>query len=134
MDKQQIQDLCDAAKKAAQNAHAPYSHFPVGAALLTEEGEVYMGCNVESSSYGLTICAERNAIASAVVRGEKNFKALAIYSKVGAAPCGACRQVIWDICHDIDIYAIDNTGKIIEFTSSELLPKPFDESQLNQED
>lgn len=134
MDKQKIQNLCDAAKKAAKNAHAPYSHFPVGAALLTEGDKVYEGCNVESSSYGLTICAERNAIASAVVKGEKGFKALAIYSNVGAGPCGACRQVIWDICGDIEIYSIDKTGKILEFSSSELLPKPFDQSQLKIEE
>lgn len=133
MDKQKIQELCNSAKKAAENAHAPYSHFPVGAALLTTDEKIYEGCNVESSSYGLTICAERNAIASAVVKGEKEFKAMAIYSNVGAGPCGACRQVIWDICGDIELFSIDKKGKILEFTSSELLPKPFDESQLKIE-
>ncbi len=133
MDKQIIKDLCNQAVQAAKNAHAPYSDFPVGAALLTEAGKTYHGCNVESSSYGLTICAERNAIASAVVQGEKKFKAMAIYSNVGAAPCGACRQVIWDICGDIDIYSIDNKGKVLVYTSAELLPKPFDESQLKRD-
>ncbi|MFP4548737.1 MAG: cytidine deaminase [Fidelibacterota bacterium] len=133
MDKQIIKDLCNQAVQAAKNAHAPYSDFPVGAALLTEAGKTYHGCNVESSSYGLTICAERNAIASAVVQGEKKFKAMAIYSNIGAAPCGACRQVIWDICGDIDIYSIDNKGKVLVYTSAELLPKPFDESQLKRD-
>ncbi len=132
MDKQLIKDLCRQAKEAAKNAYAPYSHFPVGAALLTDQGKTYHGCNVESSSYGLTICAERNAIASAVVQGEKKFKAMAIYSNVGAAPCGACRQVIWDICGDIEIYSIDNKEKVLVYTSAELLPKPFDESQLKR--
>lgn len=132
MDKQQIENLCKEAEQAAQNAYAPYSHFPVGAALLTEDGKIYHGCNVESSSYGLTICAERNAIASAVVKGEKKFKALAIFSNVGAAPCGACRQVIWDICGDIAIYSIDNKNNILTYTSSELLPRPFDETQLRE--
>lgn len=133
MDKQAIKELCSQAEKAAKNAYAPYSHFPVGAALLTDDDKTYHGCNVESSSYGLTICAERNAIASAVVQGEKKFKAMAIYSNVGAAPCGACRQVIWDICGDIDIYSIDNKGKVLVYTSTELLPKPFDETQLKRD-
>ncbi len=134
MDKQTIQKLCESAKQAAKNAYAPYSHFPVGAALMTKDGKVFLGCNVESSSYGLTICAERNAIASAIVQGEKEFVAMAIYSNVGAGPCGACRQVIWDICRDIDLFSIDKNGEILEFTSAELLPKPFDESQLGSTD
>ncbi len=132
MDKQLIQNLCNEAKKASQNAHAPYSNFHVGAALIAKDGKVYHGCNVESSSYGLTICAERNAIASAVVHGEKEFQALAIYSSVGAAPCGACRQVIWDICRDIPIYSIDKNGEIATYTSAEILPIPFDETKLEE--
>jgi len=133
MDKKTIQKLCDIAKQAADNAHAPYSNFPVGAALLTKKGKLYQGCNVESSSYGLTICAERNAIASAIVQGEKEFVAMAIYSNVGAGPCGACRQVIWDICGNIKLFSIDRENNILEFTSAELLPKPFDESQLRSD-
>ncbi len=134
MDKKKIKKLCEVAENASHNAHAPYSDFPVGAALLATDETIYEGCNVESSSYGLTICAERNAIASAVVKGEKDFKALAIFSKVGAAPCGACRQVIWDICGNIDIYSIDDAGKVTTYTSAELLPRPFDETQLKSEE
>lgn len=133
MEKQAILNLCDSARKASQNAYAPFSHFPVGAALLAKDGRVYQGCNVESSSYGLTICAERNAIAAAVVQGEKDFEAMAIYSNVGAAPCGACRQVIWDICRNIKLFSIDKKGEILEYTSTELLPKPFDDSQLGSD-
>lgn len=132
MDKHSIQNLCNEAKKAAKNAYAPYSKFHVGAALLAKDEKIYYGCNVESSSYGLTICAERNAIAAAVVAGEKEFKALAIYSTVGAAPCGACRQVIWDICQDIPIYSIDKNGEIATYTSAEILPLPFDENKLKE--
>ncbi|MBN2280983.1 MAG: cytidine deaminase [Candidatus Marinimicrobia bacterium] len=132
MDKQSIQNLCKEAEKASQNAHAPYSNFHVGAALLAKNHKIYHGCNVESSSYGLTICAERNAIAAAVVHGETEFEALAVYSSVGAAPCGACRQVIWDICHNIPVYVIDDKGHIRTYTSAEILPVPFDENKLKE--
>lgn len=119
-----------AARQAAQNAHTPYSHYSVGAALLAENGKIYQGCNVESSSYGLTVCAERNAIAAALVAGEKRFRALGIYSLNSATPCGACRQVIWDICGDIDIFLFDDSEKFTHLRSSELLPLPFDINKM----
>jgi len=118
------------AQEAAQYSHSPFSHFAVGAAVLTADGEIFQGCNIESSSYGLTVCAERNAIASAVVNGHTEFKALAVFSENGALPCGACRQVIWDICGDIPIYVADREGELRQHRSSELLPIPFDDRVL----
>jgi len=118
------------AQEAAQYSHSPFSHFAVGAAVLAADGEIFQGCNIESSSYGLTVCAERNAIASAVVNGHKEFKALAVFSENGALPCGACRQVIWDICGDIPIYVADREGELRQHRSSELLPIPFDDRVL----
>lgn len=128
MEKIKPELLKAAAEQAAHNAHAPYSHYPVGAALLTSDGTIYRGCNVEASSYGLTVCAERNAIAAAVVAGERHFRALGIYSLNGASPCGACRQVIWDICGDIDVFLFDESGSVQHLRSAELLPLPFDEN------
>ena len=91
-------ELMKIALEARQNAYAPYSHFAVGAALLAESGKVYTGCNIENASYGLTCCAERNAIFAAVGAGERRFKMLAVAadSPEPVAPCGACRQVIAD--------------------------------------
>ncbi len=130
MSKSEIAILKEKAVQAAKNAHAPYSHFSVGAALESEDGTIYIGCNVESSSYGLTVCAERNAIASAIVDGQKKFKAMAVYSLNAATPCGACRQVIWDICKDIPIYLFDNQGNDKQINASDLLPYPFDDKML----
>jgi len=130
MEKIKPELLKNAARQAAQNAHAPYSHYPVGAALLTVDGKVYLGCNVEASSYGLTVCAERNAIAAAVVAGEKRFLAIGIYSPNGASPCGACRQVIWDICGNIDVFLFDESKNVGRLRSADLLPTPFDKNKL----
>lgn len=130
MEKLKPELLKEAARQAARNAHAPFSHYPVGAALLTENGKIFKGCNLEASSYGLTVCAERNAIAAAVVAGEKHFRALGIYSLNSASPCGACRQVIWDICGDIDVFLFDESGSVQHLRSAELLPLPFDENKM----
>lgn len=121
------------AQQASTFSHSPFSHYPVGAALLTEDGAIFQGCNIESSSYGLTVCAERNAIAAAVVNGHKKFKALAVYSNNGATPCGACRQVIWDICGDIPIYIFSKDGSFEQYRSKDLLPAPFEDSVLKKE-
>ena len=113
-----------------KRAVAPHSNYTVGAAVLTESGEIIGGCNVESSSYGLTCCAERIAIYNAISAGHTKFNALAVATTNGGKPCGACRQVIWEICGNIPIYICDTNGLIEETTSSALLPNPFDESQL----
>jgi len=130
MDKIKPELLKTAASQAAQNAHAPFSHYPVGAALMTDNGKIYLGCNMEASSYGLTVCAERNAIAAAVVAGERHFRALGIYSLNGASPCGACRQVIWDLCGDIDVFLFDADENVQHLRSADLLPLPFDENKI----
>ncbi len=124
--------LKEHAIEASKFSRSPYSKYPVGAALETEDGEIFVGCNVESSSYGLSVCAERNAIASAIVNGYERFRAMAVYSRNGATPCGACRQVIWDICGDIPIYVFDDAGNEKMYHASELLPNPFDCRKLEE--
>jgi cytidine deaminase len=125
-----LENLSKEAKLAAKNSYCPFSNYPVGAALASKSGNIYRGCNVESSSYGLSVCAERNAIAAAVVNGARDFSALMIYSKNGATPCGACRQVIWDICGEIPVYSLDQKGKIKKYNSLKLLPEPFGANKL----
>ncbi len=122
--------LIEAAKKVRKNAHAIYSNYKVGAAVLAIDDSIITGCNVESSSYGLTCCAERVALFSAVANGHNKFKALAVITEDGGTPCGACRQVILDLCGDIPIYIADENGNIEETTSKELLPNAFDDSSM----
>ncbi|HEQ60714.1 MAG TPA: cytidine deaminase [Firmicutes bacterium] len=123
--------LLDIAREAQQRAYAPYSRFPVGAALLAESGKVYTGCNVEISSYGLTVCAERVAFFKAISEGERAFKALAVVAPgKEAGLCGACRQVIWDFAPDLVIYGEGADGKIVEKSIRELLPDAFDKRIL----
>lgn len=126
----EITALRENAAQSSKHSHSPYSNYPVGAAVMCEDGRIFTGCNVESSSYGLSVCAERNAIAAAVANGCKKFHALGIYSKNGAAPCGACRQVIWDICGNIVIYIFDESGNTVVYQMSELFPQPFDANSL----
>ena len=125
-----MKKLIEAAHQAQQNAHAPYSKYRVGAAVLTIDNNIITGCNVESSSYGLTCCAERTALYSAIAQGHTNFKKLAVITENGASPCGACRQVIWDLCGDIPIHIVDNNGTIEETSSKTLLPLAFDSNML----
>ena len=113
-----------------KRAVAPHSNYTVGAAVLTESGEIIGGCNVESSSYGLTCCAERIAIYNAISAGHKIFSALAVATDNGGKPCGACRQVIWDICGNIKIHIVDENGILVETTSLDLLPDAFGEDML----
>ncbi|MFA6979044.1 MAG: cytidine deaminase [Ignavibacteriaceae bacterium] len=124
--------LAEKAFEAKKNAMPTYSNFFVGAALLTEDGKVYTGCNVESSSYSLTICAERNAIFKAVSEGERNFKAIAIAADTVdfCSPCGACRQIISDICKDIDIILTNQKKEIKVLRTKDLLPFAFEETDL----
>ena len=125
-----MENLIAHAKSMRTLAHAPYSNYTVGAAVLTSDGEMIGGCNVESSSYGLTCCAERIALYNAVSQGFLKFKAIAVASENGGSPCGACRQVIWELCGDIPILIIDNENKIRETSSQTLLPDAFDKDKL----
>ena len=124
--------LVDEAIKAKENAVAVYSNFHVGAALLTDKNKIYSGCNIESSSYSLTICAERTAIFKAVSEGQRNFKAIAISGDTEdfISPCGACRQVISDLCGNIDVVMINSRGEYVIKKTSELLPFAFGDKDL----
>ena len=126
MNKKLIKTAIDMRRKS----HSPYSNYRVGAAVETESGEIIGGCNVESSSYGLTCCAERVALYSAISEGHDNFKSMAISTENGGMPCGACRQVIWDLCNDIKIYICNGKELLRTINSSDLLPDAFDESFL----
>lgn len=124
--------LMTAAKKARENAHAPYSNFRVGAALRGSSGRIFDGCNVENATYGLTICAERVAIFKAISEGERGFSAIAVVTDTETLtpPCGACRQLIWEFCGDIPV-TMGNLGEKRETVQmKELFPKPFDSSNL----
>jgi cytidine deaminase len=124
--------LLEAATAARDRAYAPYSHFLVGAALLGEDDCTYPGCNVENASYGLTICAERNALWGAVARGAHRFRALAIVTDASppAMPCGACRQVLREFAPDLRIVAANLSGDRFETTLAELLPHSFGPEDL----
>ncbi len=120
-------ELIAAALSARQAAYAPYSKFHVGAALLDAAGRIHAGCNVENASYGLTICAERVAIVSAVAAGSREFVALAVATPGGASPCGACRQFIAEFAPELPILIVDaETGQLAEQTDlGKLLPRQF---------
>ena len=120
-------DLYKLARKAARNAYAPFSGFRVGAAILTTTGEIFTGVNVENSSYGATICAERVACAKAISEGFRNFEAIAVatYSGAQAVPCGMCRQFLFEFAPNLKVI-IGRDEENIEVTSlDELLPKGF---------
>jgi len=125
--------LVEKAIEAKKNALPTYSKFHVGAALLTEDDKIYTGSNVESSSYSLTLCAERNAVFKAITEGERKFKAMAVAGDtIGfISPCGACRQVISDLCGEIDIIMIDSKKNTKIHKTSELLPFAFKDDDLN---
>lgn len=119
-------DLMKRAQGASQSAYAPYSHFRVGAALLCEDGSVVMGCNIENRSFGLTICAERNAVAKAISEGKREFTAIAVYcadSPQPVPPCGACRQVLSEfVGEDFPIHFRGTGSKLQSTTMGQLLP------------
>ena len=124
------EDLIAKAMEAREKAHAPYSHFAVGAALLARSGRVYTGCNVENASYGLSICAERTAVFKAVSEGERDFEAIAVVTEKGVTPCGACRQVLLEFGDDIQVIVADGAGGYRVFTLQELLPEAFTPEHL----
>ena len=113
------------ARRAREQAYAPYSHFAVGAALRTKGGRVFTGCNVENLSYGLTICAERAAVCAAVAAGEREFEALAVVadSKDPVTPCGACRQVLAEFSTTLPVCSANLEGTVYESSIAELLPR-----------
>lgn len=121
-------ELIKAAKKVREKAYAPYSNFKVGAALRTKSGKIFTGCNVESASYGLTVCAERVAIWKAVSEGEHEFESIAVAADTHelTPPCGVCRQIIWEFCGDVPVIFANLEGKNETVKISELLPRAFD--------
>ncbi|MDQ6652460.1 MAG: cytidine deaminase [Acidobacteriota bacterium] len=123
-----LQQLIETAKAARLRSIAPFSNFLVGAALKTEGGKVYTGCNVESASYGLTVCAERVAIWKALSEGERQFTELAIIAdtKSLTPPCGTCRQIIWEFCKNATIVLANLRGESEIVSIRDLLPRAFD--------
>ncbi len=115
------------AVRARKRAYAPYSRFPVGAALLARDGRVFLGCNVENASYGLAVCAERNAVWKAVSEGVREFEAIAVTARDGhgAPPCGSCRQVLQEFAPHAWVYWRDARGRLLRRRLGELLPMPF---------
>ncbi len=126
--------LIKAAKKAKSHSHSPFSKFRVGAALLTSSGKIFTGCNIENSSYSLTICAERTALFKSISQGRFKYRAIAITtdSDEFIPPCGACRQVIQDLAGNIDIVLSTRRGKTMVTRLGDLLPMPFDQSLLKK--
>jgi cytidine deaminase len=119
--------LAAAARAARRNAYAPYSHYAVGAAIQTAGGKVYAGANVENASYPVGLCAERVALFSAAANGEREFHAIAVVTKDGASPCGACRQALAEFGLDIEVILADEKGRICQITTLErLLPFAFE--------
>ena len=124
--------LLDAALAARENAFAPYSKFRVGAAIEDTEGRIHTGCNVENATYGLTVCAERVAVFKAMSEGVRKFRRVAIAADTDALtpPCGACRQILWEFCGDVEIVLVNPRGKTETHRLKDLFPKPFDVSYL----
>jgi cytidine deaminase len=124
--------LLAAALSARDNAHAPFSHFRVGAAIEDEHGRIFTGCNVENATYGLTICAERVAVFKAISEGARKFTRIAVAADTEelTPPCGACRQILWEFCGDAELTLLNPHGKSETIRLKDLLPRPFDASFL----
>lgn len=124
--------LVAAALGVREKAHAPFSKFKVGAALEDETGRAHTGCNVENATYGLTICAERVAVFKAISEGARKFRRIAVAADtdVLTPPCGACRQILWEFCGDIEIILANPRGKTETHHLRDLFPRPFDASFL----
>jgi len=124
------QQLVALAQDARKKAYAPYSHYDVGAALLTESGQVFTGCNVENAVYPLCLCAERTAVVKAVSEGQREFAAIAIATRNGGSPCGACRQVLREFALHLRILLADDAGHVRQYTLDQLLPDSFGPESL----
>lgn len=129
---EQLDRLRDAATEAAQRAYCPHSHYPVGAAILADDGRIFSGCNVENASYGLTMCAERVAVFRMIDDGASRIVALALHTSGDepALPCGACRQVIHEFGPDAEIFAFTANGKMQNHSMLDLLPEAFSASNI----
>jgi cytidine deaminase len=125
--------LCEAALRARDKAHAPYSGFLVGAALEDSDGAIHSGCNVENSTYGLTVCAERVAVFKAISEGVRKFVRIAVAADTDnlTPPCGACRQILWEFCGNIEVTLVNVQGKTESHRMADLFPRPFDEAYLD---
>lgn len=124
--------LAEAALAAREHAHAPYSHFQVGAAVEDAQGRVHTGCNIENATYGLTVCAERVAVWKAMSDGARQFRRIAIAADTETLtpPCGACRQILWEFCGDIEIVLVNPRGKSETLRLKDLFPRAFDATFL----
>ena len=124
--------LATAALKARENASARYSGFKVGAALEDSDGRVHTGCNIENATYGLTVCAERVAVFKAISEGVQKFRRIGVAADTETLtpPCGACRQILWEFCGDIEILLVNPRGKTETLRLKDLFPRPFDVSYL----
>ena len=124
--------LLIAALAARAHAFAPFSKFQVGAALEDADGRIHTGCNVENATYGLTVCAERVAVFKAISEGVRKFHRIAVAADtdVLTPPCGACRQILWEFCGDVEVVLVNPRGKIESYRLKDLFPRPFDASYL----
>ena len=124
--------LTDSALAVRERAHAPFSKFRVGAALEDSSGRIHTGCNVENATYGLTMCAERVAIFKAISEGAREFRRIAVAADSDALtpPCGACRQLLWEFCGDIEVILVNPRGARESLRLKDLFPRPFDASFL----
>jgi cytidine deaminase len=124
--------LVEAALEVRHNAHAPFSHFQVGAAIEDSSGRIHTGCNVENATYGLTVCAERVAVFKAISEGAREFRRVAVAADTDTLtpPCGACRQILWEFCGDVEVVLANPAGKKETLRLKDLLPRPFDASYL----
>ena len=127
-----MDSLLEAALEARQHAHAPYSNFLVGAALEDAAGRIHTGCNVENATYGLSLCAERVAVVKAVSEGSRKFRRIAVAadSERLTPPCGACRQILWEFCGDLEIELVNLEGRVEKYNLRDLFPNPFDATLL----
>jgi cytidine deaminase len=121
-----------AAAAVRNKAHAPYSNFKVGAAVQGTDGLIYAGCNVESASYGLTVCAERAAICKAISEGSRKFSRVAVYTETEelTPPCGACRQLLWELCGNVEVFLLNHKKQVVCYMLGDLLPLAFDATKI----
>jgi len=127
-----LDELIAAAKGVRERAHAPFSHFKVGCALEDEHGHIYTGCNIENATYGLTVCAERVAVFKAISEGAGKLKRVAVVADTEnlTPPCGACRQILWEFCGDVELVLENLAAKREILTLKQIFPRPFDASFL----